>query len=79
MHDANSTFNETYMQVTGLHITVLAASKHIGLVMVQWRQREFRVEGDEAPKGMGCVALGTPPPHRGRIESGRGQIFCFVL
>jgi len=34
MPDANSTFNETYMQVTGLHITVLAASKHIGPVMV---------------------------------------------
>jgi len=32
--DANSTFNETSMQVTCLHITVLAVSKHVAYCLV---------------------------------------------
>ena len=36
---------------------------------IQWRQREFKVGGDEAPKGMGPF-----PPAPGGVWE--GQIFC---
>ena len=48
------------MIVTSLHdlIVIMIVTS---VPLMQWRQREFKVGGDEAPKGMGA-GRGVPPP-----------------
>ena len=70
----------TGYQTNGL--TIMPTEKW-NRVRGQWRQREFKVGGDEAPKGVECwegvfpSPPGTPLPTGGGVWE--GAIFCFVI